>query len=143
MQIVRCSHTGCAACRGPRLVILRCSSTSIFKSAPPPPLSFSLPATTRPLFTTFPRGNSPLQKRLAHASLSLSLSLFSRSRSRSLPSSHTRGTRSRIDPLSIHHHCTSRLDPRPEIYPISFQSRSRATGRSSPEPESWQVPAHR
>ena len=75
MQIVRCSHTGCAACRGPRLVILRCSSTSIFKSAPPPPLSFSLPATTRPLFTTFPRGNSPLQKRLAHASLSLSLSL--------------------------------------------------------------------
>lgn len=58
-QIVRCSHIAQRAC--PRLVILHCSSTSIFKSAPPPPCPF-LPATIRPLFTTFSCGNLPLQK---------------------------------------------------------------------------------
>lgn len=52
-QIVRCSHIAHRA-RSPRLVILHCSSTSIFKSAPPPPCSF-LPATTSSFYHLFVR----------------------------------------------------------------------------------------
>lgn len=39
--IVRCSHIARHGC--PRLVILHCSSTSIFKSVPPPPCPFLSP----------------------------------------------------------------------------------------------------
>lgn len=59
-QIVRCSHIAHRA-RSPRLVILHCSSTSIFKSAPPPPCPF-LPATTSSFYHLFSCGNLPLQK---------------------------------------------------------------------------------